>query len=1530
MSNNENNRPPIPRVHWFDGINPKNSDFQAEQDGELQHVSYTVNDFHGSGVLQKNPVTLPPILDTIRPNPNNVSYSVLGAGQFDGKGIFVDRQPVDTSFGDQLTVSVEDVIIPLYSPMKVIVFGKVYDPNTPQGKPVIETLVFSKPGAKTTFNYFKSVVAVFFNNFSGGAGRTDLSAAAQASLNTSAPDATGHVVIREVGPLEVLDHGVVLNQVDAPNLDVRDFITSTITRTFTNELEFVVTTAQNTNYVSVSLNDLNELPLNTSGIATKPYLDSTTNGLIYGQKVYLTTNNIQQTSFVLSLADDAYGWSGELVLGIRPLQTRSLNQFADRIDLDPDVNILFEASFTQSDLLDNGYVLSTVPQEIKFNFIGTALAQPDGILTQDQYYVITLTRRADTTTGKIYIDAGPKVLENSKFTTYNSTTKTWTDDEQTDLWFKVYSAAIRVSSGIAYTNDGTMVSLQKTITAEDGSVVSAVAGPYPLVVIDSIASDNIVMLQTTQSFTTAGEHPRTGNLVFLRIIDNATVTVLDTTDFAALVESTNNANQANFPIVLASVNDFNNKTNSTITGAITLPGQIRRDEIVLFNTGMDDNLLEINNVIIPNNATTGIKYRIVHAETTTQYLGDFNNDKIFTSYDLVQQAIVQDTFSAQSTNTTTGTSYDPYSIFDVRSRDALGFGKETVEDFVLADVDGYLVINSTDTARLQYLTTTLPVYVSPAPTVIDIQVLKVENISASSTPSLVLQVTDLDGYAEATSANEVTFTALNVGDMRAMSLGDTVDLSADGYTDDDGHFSNPAYSELVIEKFVQRNDLMLETRFQSDVLPTVDTGYTLSFYDQNPVFDGELGVFGEVATEVLEFVVPGLDLLANEIVLGDKVKITDDTLGDSRDGLYTISEVINATTFRVFSPVVELTSGVADGYAEFFASDGETDKLSDTAVVRFTVNAINLTTSSIQEGDILHITLATDVSLNGTYTVARVLSATEFTIKLPITALTAQIFDGTFEFRAAGDIIIKIVATAITGIILEDGPTPFLVSDMETLSPASLPNGIDVEFDFSLTYVPVTGEVDVYWITEGVTKTMIFSSSPVEITGDGNPSNSAINRMTGEITLDTFLPPDAGTDITVDYRVAPIVTLKHCYPTIVSAVSPTQTDIEFSIPFINGDPSIDIEGIALCPYVIIQTNNADPPSLVLDGSDNVVAGAVTPNTIDPTASDGYTVPARNVVLQLVNSLGNPPSLTAGDYFMQVYSGTRVNLPAVQKEFLSDTLSLTSPIAWSIRKNNFEWIPAEMRITDYRRFLPATFVYKTEEENYTSKNEMWVPSDLYVGNGEVLSSPGVPYHGDIEITKITLDLPVTALLSNNIDIYSNLIASYSATPGFTRGGQLAMVFSDGTYVGADDVGTDTALTRNQVRVIPTLGSLYLDGYQVPNAAVYTDLDEVLTKLHYELRMGMWYDDANGVLYFHAENIKAIFDNEPIVQTGVVRVIIDIALKKSGFANPVVAINATDILRLFTNPVDIIATPKYSISGEIVAGFTVGKSTNPDNG
>lgn len=1590
---NENNRMPLQKVNYFDGMNPQNIDFQADQDNGLQHTSYVVNDFMGSGVLQKNPVALPPILDTSNPDKNNISFAVINAGNFDGAGIFVDRQVTDTLYGDQLLLILDNVEIPIYNKTKIIIFGKIYDPLSPQGLPTLECITFDRPGKKATFNYFKSVIAVFFNNFSGGIGRTDLISTSQNSINTSAIGLVGRLVIREVEPLQVLDHSLILSQTNTPNIDIRDFITSTITRKFIDELTFVVNSAQNAQYIPVTLNDLNQLPLNTGGVATKPFLDNTTNGMLYGQKCYFTTNNIQQLSILLSLDDDAYGWSGEFVIGFRPLQIRSINQFSNQIDLDPDINILFEASFTQSDLLNAGYVLSTIPQEIKFNFIGTNIAQPNGIIIPNKYYIITLSRRADTSIGKIIIEVGPKELDNSRFTVFNPLTKAWSDDVETDVWFKVYSASIRVSAGIAYTTSGKMISLQKTALTNTGSVISMIAGPYSLSTIDSVASDNVVILQSTEQFQVPGEHPRTGNLVFLRITDSATITVLNVANFNILVASVNSLKNIEMPIVLAVVNDFNGTGNTVYNGVITLPGQVRKNQIVLFNTNISDSVLELNNIITPNNSSAGIKYRIIKAETTTQYLGDFNNDKIFTSSDLIRQANIQDIFSAQSTNTLTGTSFNPYSIFDTRSRDILGFGEENVEDFILADIDGYLTINSDDIARLQYLTTTLPAYISPSPTVISTQVLTLENITNNNNAILVEQINDLDGYAIAIFPDQIKFTALNASDMRSLSLGDRVTLSADGYIGSDGTFINKAYSNMPIKKFIQRNDLILETRFLSNVIPVVDTSYILSFYNQNPIADNKLGIFGEIATEVLEFVVTGIDLFMSNIVPGDIVVLSSDLLMPSRAGSYTISEILSSTTFRISSPLSQISSGIATSGIEIFGNDGVTSKLQDIAVDKFGLNTVNLIISGIVPGDIMHITLGPG-AINGTYQIARILNSTTLTVIPPLAPLvqepfsvlinlltipattitvdstvgfqntgtllidneqiiygsktsttftsltrgangtTASIhnintvvsntFAASFEIKDSGDSATKLALTALTGVTISNGP---VFPEVETLAPASLPNGIDSVFEFTLTHIPVTGTVTVHWISGGISKAMIFNAAPVQIIGDGNVLNSSIDRINGMVLIDTFIPPDVGTMISSDYRIAPIVTLKNCYPTVVNAISSFETDIEFKIPAINASAVTDINGVRLCPYVVIQTNNSEPPDIVKDLLGNVVAGSVQPNTINATA-DGYVLPSRNVVLQVTDVAGNIANIVSGNYWMQVYSGERVNITAIQKEFLSDSLSLSSFINWTIRKNNFEWRSSGMSIQDRRRLLPTTFT-AVSDKKYSSMNEMWFPSDLYVGNGEILSSRGVPYHGDLEITKINLELPVTALLSNSIDIYNNLIASFAPTPGITRGGQRAMKFSDGTYVGADDVGINTALTKNQIRLTPAISSIYLDGYKIPNANIYTDLDEVLTKLHYEIRMGMFYDDINGVIYFHTENIKGIFKDEPIVQTGIVRIVADVSLKKSGFKNPVVSINSTDILRLFANPVVVIPDNRYSISGTIVAGFTVGiTNSNPD--
>ena len=39
-----------------------------------------------------------------------------------------------------------------------------------------------------------------------------------------------------------------------------------------------------------------------------------------------------------------------------------------------------------------------------------------------------------------------------------------------------------------------------------------------------------------------------------------------------------------------------------------------------------------------------------------------------------------------------------------------------------------------------------------------------------------------------------------------------------------------------------------------------------------------------------------------------------------------------------------------------------------------------------------------------------------------------------------------------------------------------------------------------------------------------------------------------------------------------------------------------------------------------------------------------------------------------------------------------------------------------------------------------KNQLHVPSDIYITDGEILSEPGIPYHGDIEYATVRMPLP----------------------------------------------------------------------------------------------------------------------------------------------------------------------------------------------
>lgn len=1363
---NDDNRPvsETQKINWFDGMTPSNADFNDQQSGLAARSSNMAKDFQGSGVLNRTPLNLLPLLNTAAPAKTNISYSALTAGNYDGLGIFVDRQPLDSVYGNQLLLTLTGANISTSLQAKVYIFGKVYNADNSLGTPTLEAITFGANGIAVSTNYFISVIGVFFNNLSGGIGRTELVSTATTSVNVSGAGQVATINITEVDPLRVIDASIVAAQIIQPNLFMRDFITSSIARRFVDELTVLINTAQNRNYVNTSLLDLNALPLSANGLANKPFLNSTNVGAAYGQKVFLTTNNVQQVSLALSLSSGTT-FTGEIVIGIRELQTTSINQFANQIDLDPEPNILFEASFTATDLLNVGYVLNNTPQEVKFNFISAPVSIPASLLKSNTYYIFTITRRGDVSQGTIAIEVGTHTAVNSQFTTFNAITKTWTNDSNTDMWFKVYSAAVRVSSGVAYTNDGTMVSIQKTALNDSGVLVSYISGPYSLAIVNANASDNIIVLTEAEEFAGAiTPNPRTGNPIYSRIYDQAQITIYNSSDFATLVASSPLP-----PLILGKINDFNNKLDNVFTGSLYLPGQVQTDSVVLINSVLPTNTLLNNKVFIPDVSSPSIKYKITNSLAETRLLGDFDGSGLFTYNDILKEEEVADVFSSQGSTILTPSL--PYPISDTRARDELAYGEETLEDFLIADLDSNLIINSDDEARLTYLVNTLPASITPPATKINLMALQLGNVVNTSSPINITQTSTNDGYV--VDPQTIYFNAPFIQDLRAMNVGDLVSLSTVA------DFSAISYSNLVIKQFLQKNDMIIETRFNRAVPVIVGTPYILSFfgYDPDPITAGGL---------------------------------TKQAAGNP--------------------------AAIGDGY-------------------------------------------------------------------------------------------------------LVSSPTPHLVGTSE-FNLNFPPNTYITSAPFSNVAAGISGNIIIHWTSNGAGKSMIFSNNPVSISGDGNPDTSIINRINGTLFLDAGDDiPDQGTAITADYSIAPVSTLKKCYPTQVVSVSGL-TNIEFRVPYATyssnaNDPAFDSYGVdpsayssTNLPFILIQSDQAVPPTIINTDTFGIIPGKVLSNN----------APSLQVKAVVSDNTGNVPNLTGGNYYFKVISGTNINLPATQKQFVNNSfgvsynsgtqvVSITAPITWQVEQVNFEWLPANMVVSDLRRYVSVALTQFDNTSTYTTSNKLLIPSDMFI-KGELLSDVNVPYHGDIEVAKIVLNLPLTSILSNSINIYNDLVASYSLSPGITRAGYPAMKFSDGTYVGADDNILNTTLTKNQIRIMPSIGSLNIDTTQVPNATSYTDLDEILTKLHYELRAGMYFDDGYGILYFHMEGIKDIFANEAIVQTGTVKVIIDVSLKKSGFVNTILTLGEADVSRLLLTPGGIVCPIEYSLAGDIEAGFVAG-STIPSS-
>lgn len=227
-------------------------------------------------------------------------------------------------------------------------------------------------------------------------------------------------------------------------------------------------------------------------------------------------------------------------------------------------------------------------------------------------------------------------------------------------------------------------------------------------------------------------------------------------------------------------------------------------------------------------------------------------------------------------------------------------------------------------------------------------------------------------------------------------------------------------------------------------------------------------------------------------------------------------------------------------------------------------------------------------------------------------------------------------------------------------------------------------------------------------------------------------------------------------------------------------------------------------------------------------SDGTTV-----VLELKDESGDLIIFFAeSQNYIKIYSKNITNA------FL-DNLSLLNTPFQSLESriifNNY-FQERNISVCDLRSFVEFSFqsdedkscLCITDDDICDAKavNHKYIPGDLYL-EGRIKSKNGDEFSSDYEFANVTVDMPVGTLSGCKIDLYNTFVKSEGSTC-FTKSGYNAMKFSDGTYVGCEDSGSDTDISKGRVKIVGGFASLhvdaFVDGYEVDGDSSITEYYE----------------------------------------------------------------------------------------------------------
>ena len=658
------NRLVLPRINFFDGQRVTESDLDSEQIHNRSLVSDPTLDFHGNGAVRDRLFQSRVLLDTAGPGKyaDNLSELTIDSGSYDGKAIYTDLQPGDAEFGNRLEVEASGLNIGGRVKAKVLIIGTTYVSTSSSGELVSEIIEFEKNSTKLTKYFYKKVISVFFNNFSGGTGKTQY-AASKTSVNTLG--SAGHIVIREAEPLKVFQRTETSLQDESPNHGLNTFITSSTSLTIEDEITTGLGSLYNFNdlYFELFVADLLLFSKNASQIAS------------YGQKFLAKSNNIQKIDLIFQMiADESagsgheYDFSGDIVVSLHELQVDtdciSDPNPDDMIDFSPHPSPIIEVSYSQEDLAALGIELSAIPQVVSIDLSSTLVADPniDPSIEVGKFYCILVSRRGSNTTGTIAmqlgwnkparkddlgLDLNPEEdfgKQTQRFTKFDPTNLVFIDDEDQSLWFVVHSDCVEITDGSAYSTDGFPISIGKTEEFVGGTKIPFFLKDISLKTVGE-GLHNYLALGRKDNFVSPGTHPRTGNFVYTRIEDAPSPLMLVSADLA-------NIDSDNPPLLLARITDRNVRGAQVITGTFDKAGLLDRDYVTFIAPSTElltSNL--VNRIFTPDtDCDCNARYRIIGATCEKVYSGDFNNDKQITNADLLSLVnIVGNTLITETT-----------------------------------------------------------------------------------------------------------------------------------------------------------------------------------------------------------------------------------------------------------------------------------------------------------------------------------------------------------------------------------------------------------------------------------------------------------------------------------------------------------------------------------------------------------------------------------------------------------------------------------------------------------------------------------------------------------------------------------------------------------------------------------------------------------------------------------------------------------------------------------------------------------------